>query len=51
MKSAERADTGAHWIEERGPRYGNNRKLVARLKKQQRKINRAKLKQEGRNGH
>ena len=51
MKAVERAEDGAHWITERGPRYGNNRKMVAKLKKQQRKTNRAKLKQEGQDGH
>jgi len=51
MKTTEKTEALAPWIEERGPRHGNNRKLYARLKKKQRKTDRAKLKQEGYDGH
>jgi len=43
MKATQRAESGeAPWIEKRGPRYGNNRKMMADQKTKQRRILRAK---------
>ncbi len=41
MKAIERAAAGAYWIDERGERYGNNRKMWASLKVKERRIKRA----------
>ena len=47
MKAMQRAESGeAPWIEERGERHGNNRKLEAELKRRKRRIKRAQDKAE-----
>ena len=47
MKAIQRAERGeAPWIEERGERHGNNRKLEAEMKRRRRRIKRAQNKAE-----
>jgi hypothetical protein len=52
MKATQRAGSGdAPWIEERGERYGNNRKMMADQKVNRKRALKAKIKAEDRRNH